>query len=107
MDGAAGTDLHGRRPHPTQRLDHPLDGSFVDASSCVALAAFPSARALVHSRSVDEVVDLLIGKTGRYGYRSDDAIASLPFVTGSYPASIIKLKVSNLFGPLLAACRGS
>jgi hypothetical protein len=107
MHGATGADPHRRSPDPPQRFHDSLDRSLIDTRSRVALAALPSARALVHRCSVDVVVDLLIGKTGRDGYRSDDAIAGLPFVTGSYPASIIKLKVSNLFGPLLAPGCGS
>lgn len=94
MHGASGTDLHRRRPHPTQRLHDSFNRRFIDACSSVALSTFPFAGALVHRRSIDEVIDLLIRPPGRNRYRPNDTIARLAPVSSSPAPPIIKLKMS-------------
>src|ERR1700730_17270235 len=99
MHRAARTDVHGRSPHPTQRLQDSLDGCFVDARSRVALAALPCACALVGRCAVHEVIYLLIRKTGCYGDGSHNAVAGLASVSASGASAVIELKVSNGMTP--------
>ena len=94
MHGASRTDLHRRRPHPTQGLHDTFNRRFIDARSSVALSTFPFAGALVHRRTIDQVIDLLIPLPGRNRYRPNNAIARLAPVSSSPAPPIIKLKMS-------------
>jgi len=94
MHGASRTDLHRRRPHPTQRLHDPFNRGFIDARSSIALSPFPFAGALMHGRAVDQVIDLLIRPPGRNRYCPNNTIARLAPVTSSPAPPIIKLKMS-------------
>jgi hypothetical protein len=94
MHGAPRTDLHRRRPHPTERLHDSFNRRFIDACSSVALSTFPFARALVHRRTVDQVIDLLIRPPSRNRYRPNNAIARLAPVSSSPAPPIIELKTS-------------
>src|ERR1700736_1963343 len=82
LDRAAGTDLHGGRPDPAERIHDPLDGGFVDARARIALAPFACAGALVNGRAVHEIVDVLVRKTRSDGDGADDAVAGLAVVSG-------------------------
>jgi hypothetical protein len=94
MHRASRTDLHRRRPHPTQRLHDSSNRRFINARSSVALSTFAFTRALVHRRTVHQVIDLLIRPLGRNRYRPNNAIARLAPVSGSQAPPIIKLKMS-------------
>jgi hypothetical protein len=104
MHGASRTDLHRRRPHPTERLHDSFNRRFIDACSSVALSTFPFAGALVYRRTVDQVIDLLIRPPSRNGYRPNNAIARLAPVSSSPAPPIIELKMSAhlSFGSRLA-----
>jgi hypothetical protein len=94
MHGASRTDLHRRRPHPTQRFHDSFNRRFIDARSSVALSTFPFARTLVHRRTVDQVIDLLIRPPGGNRYRPNNTVARLAPVSSSPAPPIIKLKMS-------------
>jgi hypothetical protein len=94
MHGASRTNLHCRRPHPTERRHDSFNRRFIDARSSVALSTFPFARTLVHRRTVDQVIDLLIRPSGRNRYRPNNTIARLAPVTSSPAPPIIKLEMS-------------
>lgn len=94
VHGASRTDLHRRRPHPTERLHDSFNRRFIDARSSVALSTFPFARALMHRRTIDQVIDLLIRPPGRNRYRPNNTIARLAPVPSSPAPPIIKLKMS-------------
>jgi hypothetical protein len=104
MHRASRTDLHRRRPHPTQRLHDSFNRRFINARSSVALSTFPFASALVHRRTVHQVIDLLIRPPGRNRYRPNNTIARLAPVSSSQAPPIIKLKMSAhiSFGSSLA-----
>jgi len=104
MHGASRTDLHRRRPHPTERLHDSFNRRFIDACSSVALSTFPFAGALVHRRTVDQVIDLLIRPPRRNRHRPNDTIARLAPVSSSPAPPVIELKMSAhiCFGSPLA-----
>src|SRR5882757_5080752 len=55
MDGAAGADLHGRRPDPAEGIHDTLDRRLVDARARIALTALSSAGALVRGGTVHQI----------------------------------------------------
>ena len=94
MDGAAGADLHRRRPNPAQMIHDSLDRHFINASSGVADAALSFAGALIGGGAVHQVIDFLIRTLGGDGNRTDDTIAGLAFVSGGQPATIVESEMS-------------
>jgi len=94
MHRASRTDLHRRRPHPTERGHDSFNRRFINARSSVALSTFPFTRALVHRRTVHQVIDLLIRPPGGNRYGPNNTIARLAPVSGSQAPPIIKLKMS-------------
>lgn len=55
--------------------------------------------ATLHCCAVHDVIDLLVGQTGGYGYRSDDTIAGLATVSSSGASALSELEVSNYMSP--------
>jgi hypothetical protein len=94
MHSATRADLHGRRPHPTERFHDSLDGRFINARSRVAHPTFSFAGAFVDRRAVYHVVNLLVRPARGNRYRADNTIPSLALVSGRQPSPIIKLKMS-------------
>ena len=93
MHGAAGADLHRRRPDPAEGIHDTLDRRLVDARARIALAALSAAGALVNGRAVHQIVDVLVGESRGDGDGADDAVASLAAVSGSATASIIESEI--------------
>src|SRR5271154_634273 len=102
MHSTTRTNLHRRRPHPTQRLHDSFDRSSVNARSRVALSTFSFARAFVHRRAVHQVVDSLVRLLRRNRNCANDTIPRLASVTSSQASAIVKLKVSPHIPPELS-----
>ncbi len=97
MDGATGTDLHRRCPHPAQLFHDSLDRDFVDTRSRVADPAFPLAGAFVDCRAVHKIIDFLVRLLRCNRNRADNTIARHALVAGGPSSPIIQLKVSVHF----------
>jgi len=65
VNRATGTDLHRRRPFPAKRRQKCPYRGFVNPGSGVALSSLPFSNVLSLARIVDEIIDILVRKTGR------------------------------------------
>ena len=107
MDGTAGADLHRRRPRPAEMIHDSLDGNFVYAGARVTDPAFSFSGAFVGGGAVHQVIDFLIGALGGDGDRTDDAVPSFAFVSGSQSAAVVESEMSSQLPlpPLISVIR--